>query len=66
MKRRAFFSYPALAGMSAYVLDLAAEAETLPSGSITDVEGIKVGHSTRTDRPPAAPFSSPRKVPRAR
>ena len=51
MKRRAFFSYPALAGMSAYVLDLAAEAETLPSGSITDVEGIKVGHSTRTDRP---------------
>src|SRR5215831_3080668 len=37
--------------MSLYVRDLAAEAVTGPSGSITDVEGIKVGHSTRTDRP---------------
>ena len=51
MKRRDFFSLPALAGMSLYVRDLAAEAVTGPSGSITDVEGIKVGHSTRTDRP---------------
>src|SRR5579862_4125745 len=37
--------------MSLYVRDLAADAVTGPSGSITDVEGIKVGHSTRTDRP---------------
>lgn len=51
MKRREFFAVPALLGMSAYVRDLAAEAETGPTGSITDVEGIKVGHATRTDRP---------------
>jgi len=51
VKRRDFFSIPALAGMSLYVRDLAADAVTGPSGSITDVEGIKVGHSTRTDRP---------------
>jgi L-aminopeptidase/D-esterase-like protein len=51
VKRRDFFSLPALAGMSLYVRDLAAEAATGPSGSICDVEGIKVGHSTRTDRP---------------
>ena len=51
MKRRDFFSLPAIAGMSVYVRDLAAQAETGPTGSITDVAGIKVGHSTRTDRP---------------
>src|SRR5258708_17762923 len=54
MKRRDFFGIPAataLFGMSGYVRALAAEAETGPSGSITDVEGIKVGHATRTDRP---------------
>jgi L-aminopeptidase/D-esterase-like protein len=51
VKRRDFFSIPALAGMSLYVRDLAADAVTGPSGSITDVEGIKVGHWTRTDRP---------------
>src|ERR1035438_4876562 len=53
MKRREFFGIPALAlaGMSASARDLAAEAEPGPSGAITDVAGIKVGHSTRTDRP---------------
>lgn len=51
MKRRDLFSLPALLGMGSYVRDLAAEAEAGPAGSITDVEGIKVGHSTRTDRP---------------
>jgi L-aminopeptidase/D-esterase-like protein len=51
MKRRGFLTLPALLGMSAYVRDLAAEAESGPTGSITDVEGIKVGHSTRTERP---------------
>jgi L-aminopeptidase/D-esterase-like protein len=53
MKRREFFglSSLALAGMSAYTRDFAAEAEAGPTGAITDVAGIKVGHSTRTDRP---------------
>jgi L-aminopeptidase/D-esterase-like protein len=51
MKRREFFGIPALALASTYARDLAAEAEPGPSGSITDVTGIKVGHSTRTDRP---------------
>jgi L-aminopeptidase/D-esterase-like protein len=53
MKRRDFFGVPALAfaGVSAYARDLAAEAEPGPTGAITDVTGIKVGHSTRTDRP---------------
>ncbi len=51
MKRREFFALPALLGASAYLRDLAAETEPGPTGSITDVEGIKVGHSTRADRP---------------
>jgi L-aminopeptidase/D-esterase-like protein len=53
MKRREFVALPAvaLAGMSAYARDFASEGEPGPSGSITDVAGIKVGHSTRTDRP---------------
>jgi L-aminopeptidase/D-esterase-like protein len=53
MKRREFFGVPAmvLAGMSTYARDLTSEAEPGPSGAITDVAGIKVGHSTRTDRP---------------
>src|SRR5258708_24054292 len=51
MKRRDFFAIPALLGMSGYARSLAAEAESGPMGSITDVEGIKVGHSTRADRP---------------
>lgn len=51
MKRRDLFSLPALAGISLYARDLAAEATSGPTGSITDVDGIKVGHSTRTDRP---------------
>ncbi len=51
MRRRGFFALPALLGMSSYVRDLAAEAESGPTGAITDVEGIKVGHSTRSDRP---------------
>ncbi len=51
MKRREFLASPALLGMSAYVRDLAAEAAPGGKGAITDVTGIKVGHSTRTDRP---------------
>jgi len=51
MKRREFFALPALLGMSSYVRDLAAESKAGPTGSITDVAGIKVGHSTRSDRP---------------
>jgi L-aminopeptidase/D-esterase-like protein len=51
MQRRLFVTLPALAGMSAYVRDLAAESEPGPTGAITDVPGIKVGHATRTDRP---------------
>src|SRR5258708_4216756 len=51
MKRREFLAAPALIGMSAYVRDLAAEATPGGKGSITDVAGIRVGHSTRIDRP---------------
>lgn len=49
MRRRDFFNVAAVAGLSGYVSDLAAEAQ--PGGAITDVAGVKVGHSTRTDRP---------------
>jgi L-aminopeptidase/D-esterase-like protein len=48
MKRRDFV---ALLGASTYIRDLAAEAESTRSGSITDVAGLKVGHATRIDRP---------------
>ena len=51
MKRRDFFALTAFAGLSPYALDLAAEAKPGGSGAITDVAGVKVGHSTRTDRP---------------
>ena len=51
MKRRDFFALTALTGLSAYARDLAAEAKPGGAGAITDVAGVKVGHSTRTERP---------------